>query len=243
MGPPPRSAGRPKGAADREKVARARGALILGRRSKGESLESIGKSYGIEAASVGRIVAEELQRRALVSEPEARHLRQLELDRVDRWTRTQEKRHAANGDPKAAEMLLRLQARRLALSGVRIDLSEPETGSRGRHIVDTGRDAAGSLPPFLQATLARAAALGGALGYAAGLAQGSAPIALGDGEQSPARALPEPEALDLEAIALPEPEPIPAPEQSPAPAESQEPASPTASTTMQGAQPAESSEG
>jgi len=239
VGSPSRRAGR----GSKALTETVRAALILERRSKGESLDSIGKSLGVKPETAAKILSEELQRRALASEPEARHLRQLELDRVDRWTRTQEKRHAANGDPKAAEMLLRLQARRLALSGVRIDLSEPETSRRGGNAIDRGETAAGSLPPFLQATLARAAALGGALGYAAGLAQGSAPLALGEGEQSPTRALPEPEAILLPTLTSQEPEPSPSPEQSPAPAESQEPASPTAPPTMPDAQPAESSEG
>lgn len=219
-----------------------RAALILERRSKGESLDSIGKALGMKPETVGKALAAELQRRALISEPEARHLRQLELDRVDRWARVQERRHASNGDPKAAEMLLRLQARRLALSGVRIDLAEPETGGRGRNTIDRGETAAGSLPPFLQATLARAAALGGALGYAAGLAQGSAPLALGEGEQSPTQGGAEPEAILLPPLAPQEPEPSPAQGESPAPAESESPAPPTAPPTMQGAQPAEGGE-
>ncbi len=146
MGSPSRRAGR----GSKALTETVRAALILERRSKGESLDSIGKSLGVKPETAAKILSEELQRRALVSEPEARHLRQLELDRVDRWTRTQEKRHAANGDPKAAEMLLRLQARRLALSGVRIDLSEPETGRRGGNAIDRVEDR-GRLSPAIPA--------------------------------------------------------------------------------------------
>jgi hypothetical protein len=123
-------------------------------------------------------------------------------------------------------MLLRLQARRLALHGVRLDLAEPEAGRGGRAgIVGGGAGETGSLPPFLQAMLAQAAAIGGAVGAGAALAQGSPLRSLPAGDPSPA----QPEAGDIllspepEQLAQPEPEPTQG--ESPAPDES-EPAAP-----------------
>ncbi len=196
-------------------------ALVLERRSKGESIPAIASSLGMGTSAVSSLLSRALVERASLVDSELAQIRQLELDRVDRWASVQERRHDKHGDPKAAEMLLRLQARRLALHGVRLDLAEPEAGRGGRAgIVGGGAGETGSLPPFLQAMLAQAAAIGGAVGAGAALAQGSPLRSLPPGEPSPTQPeqgsiiiAPEPEQL-----AQPEPEPTqgesPAPEES-----------------------------
>lgn len=214
-----------KGRGDRKATQEALLALVLERRSKGEAVPAIAASLGLGIKAVSSLLSQALVERASLSEAELANLRQLELDRVDRWARVQEVRHSKHGDPKSAEMLLRLQARRLALHGVRLDLAEPEAGRGGRASLSHGEGEAGSFPPFLQAMLAQAAAIGGAVGAGAALAQGSSRLALPQGEGEPTQA----EAGDI--VITPEPEQPPQGEpaatqgESPAPAES-EPASP-----------------
>lgn len=193
--PAPR-AGRGDKAATQEALV----ALVLERRSKGESVPAIAQGLGLGIKTVSSLLSQALADRASLVASELSHIRQLELDRVDRWATVQEKRHSQHGDPKAAEMLLRLQARRLALHGVRLDLTEPEAGRGGRAAIQGGEGEAGSLPPFLRAMLAQAAAIGGAVGAGAALAQGSPLRALPLGEPSPA----QPEAGSI--LILPEPE-------------------------------------
>jgi len=213
------------GRGDKAKSREALLALVLERRSKGESVSAIAASLGLGIKAVSSALSAALVERASLSAQELDNLRQLELDRVDRWATVQESRHTKHGDPKAAEMLLRLQARRLALHGVRLDLTEPEAGRGGRASLLQGEGEAGSLPPFLRAMLAQAAAIGGAVGAGAALAQGSPMRALPGGEGEPTQGgegdvliLPEPEQL-----AQPEPEATQG--ESPAPAET-EPSAP-----------------
>lgn len=188
-------------------------------------MSAIAASLGLGIKAVSSALSAALVERASLSAQELDNLRQLELDRVDRWAVVQEKRHAHNGDPKAAEMLLRLQARRLALHGVRLDLSEPEAGRGGRASLSQGEGEADSLSPFLRSILAQAAAIGGAVGAGAALAQGSPYKALPQGEG---------EATQAEAgsiVISPEPsqptqgEPAATQGESPAPAET-EPSAP-----------------
>jgi len=209
------------GRGDKAKSREALLALVLERRSRGESVPAIAASLGLGIKAVSSALSAALVERASLSAQELDNLRQLELDRVDRWATVQEKRHSQHGDPKAAEMLLRLQARRLALHGVRLDLSEPEAGRGGRAALHGQEGEAGSLPPFLRAMLAQAAAIGGAVGAGAALAQGppmrALPVGEGEstqGERGDILLIPEPEQL-----AQPEPEATQG--ESPAPAESE----------------------
>jgi len=215
------------GRGDKKASQEATIALVLERRSKGESIPAIASSLGLGTAAVSSLLSRALVERASLVDSELAQIRQLELDRVDRWASVQEKRHNKHGDPKAVEMLLRLQARRLALHGVRLDLAEPEAGRGGRAgIVGGGAGETGSLPPFLQAMLAQAAAIGGAAGAGAALAHGSALKTLPGSKGEPT----QPEAGDIlispepEQLARPEPEPTQG--ESPAPDES-EPGAPT----------------
>lgn len=196
-------------------------ALVLERRSKGESIPAIASSLGMGTAAVSSLLSRALVERASLVDSELAQIRQLELDRVDRWASVQERRHDKHGDPKAAEMLLRLQARRLALHGVRLDLTEPEAGRGRATFAQGGEGDAGSLPPFLQAMLAQAAAIGGAVGAGAALAQGSPLRTLPQGEGEPT----QPEQRDILLLPEPEkftqPEPEPTQGESPAPAESE----------------------
>lgn len=214
------------GRGDKAKTQEALLSLVLERRSQGESIPAIAQALKLGASAVSSLLSRALVERASLSESELANLRQLELDRVDRWASVQERRHDKHGDPKAAEMLLRLQARRLALHGVRLDLAEPEAGRGGRAgIAGGGAGETGSLPPFLQAMLAQAAAIGGAVGAGAALAQGSPLRSLPPGDPSPA----QPEAGDI--LLSPEPEqptqgePAATQGESPAPAD-REPAAP-----------------
>lgn len=202
-------------------------ALVLERRSKGESIPTIAASLGMGTAAVSSLLSRALVERASLVDSELAQIRQLELDRVDRWASVQERRHDKHGDPKAAEMLLRLQARRLALHGVRLDLTEPEAGRGRATFAQGGEGDAGSLPPFLRAMLAQAAAIGGAVGAGAALAQGSALKTLPGSKGEPT----QPEAGDIlispEPEQLTQPEPEPTQGESPAPDES-EPGAPLA---------------
>ena len=215
------------GRGDKAKTQEALIALVLERRSQGESIPAIAASLGLGTSAVSSLLSRALVERASLVDSELAQIRQLELDRVDRWARVQERRHDKHGDPKAAEMLLRLQARRLALHGVRLDLAEPEAGRGGRAgIVGGGAGEAGSLPPFLQAMLAQAAAIGGAVGAGAALAQGSPLRSLPPGEPSPTQPREGDILLSPELEQLAQPEPEPTQGESPAPAES-EPGAPT----------------
>ena len=214
-----------KGRGDKKATQEALVALVLERRSKGEAIPSIAASLGMGTAAVSSLLSQALVERASLSEAELANLRQLELDRVDRWARVQEVRHSKHGDPKAAEMLLRLQARRLALHGVRLDLTEPEAGRGGRAHLERGEGEAGSLPPFLRAMLAQAAAIGGAVGAGAALAQGSSRLALPQGEGEPTQAEAGSIVVTAEPAQPTQAEPAATQGESQAPAES-EPASP-----------------
>ncbi len=213
------------GRGDKAKTREALLALVLERRSQGESIPAIAQALKLGASAVSSLLSQALVERASLSESELANLRQLELDRVDRWARKQEQRHERHGDPKSAEMLLRLQARRLALHGVRLDPAEPEAGRGRGYVIDRGEGESGSLPPFLRAMLAQAAAIGGAVGAGAALAQGSPLRTLPQGEGEPT----QPEQRDILLLPEPEqlaqPEPAATQEESPAPAE-REPASP-----------------
>lgn len=201
-------------------------ALVLERRSKGEAVPAIAASLGLGSKAVSTLLSKALAERASLSASELAQLRQLELDRVDRWAVVQEKRHAQHGDPKAAEMLLRLQARRLALHGVRLDLSEPEAGRGGRASLSQGEGEAGSLPPFLRAMLAQAAAIGGAVGAGAALAQGSPYRALPQGEGEATQAEAGSIVIPQEGEQPTQGEPAATQGESPAPAETEPGASP-----------------
>ena len=203
------------GRGDKAKTQEALIALVLERRSQGESVPAIAASLGLGTSAVSSLLSRALVERASLSASELAQIRQLELDRVDRWASVQERRHDKHGDPKAAEMLLRLQARRLALHGVRLDLAEPEAGRGRATFAQGGEGDAGSLPPFLRAMLAQAAAIGGAAGAGAALAQGSALKTLPGSKGEPT----QPEAGDI--LISPEPEPEPTQGESPAPDESE----------------------
>ena len=142
------------GRGDKAKTQEALVALVLERRSQGESVPAIAASLGLGTSAVSSLLSRALVERASLVDSDLAQIRQLELDRVDRWARVQERRHDKHGDPKAAEMLLRLQARRLALHGVRLDLAEPEAGRGGRAgIVGGGAGETGSLPPTITGAL------------------------------------------------------------------------------------------
>lgn len=130
-------------------------------RSTGESLASIAAALGVHEETVRADLEAELKARSARSAGEVRYIRQLELDRLDRWAKVQEARHARTGDPKAAEMLLRLQGRRLALLGVSVD---PDDG-QGRPRRSTGGElGAGEPSALLARLLGQAAQLGVAAG-------------------------------------------------------------------------------
>lgn len=214
-----------KGRGDKAKTQEALLALVLERRSKGEAVPAIAASLGLGSKAVSSLLSRALVERASLADAELAQLRQLELDRVDRWAVVQERRHAQHGDPKSAEMLLRLQARRLALHGVRLDLAEPEAGRGGRASLSQGEGEAGSFPPFLRAMLAQAAAIGGAVGAGAALAQGSSRLALPQGEGEPTQAEAGSIVVTAEPAQPTQAEPAATQGESQAPAES-EPASP-----------------
>jgi hypothetical protein len=85
-------------------------------RKAGHSYRSISKVLGISESAASLLVVEALRELDVLSTAEAQHVLPMELGRLDAWLERLGER-IERGEPKAVEIALQIQARRLALLG------------------------------------------------------------------------------------------------------------------------------